>query len=61
MPSQQSPLLTVHSALVLLTGVLLGVFVGVLTRLDGSSPIAAALAGAIAAGVTIPVLHKLIG
>ncbi|MFE0332344.1 hypothetical protein ACFW08_37270 [Streptomyces sp. NPDC058960] len=61
MSSQQGPLLTVHSALVLLIGVLIGGLVGVLTYLDGNSPFASVLAGAVAAGAAVPVLHKLIG
>ncbi|WP_193776776.1 hypothetical protein [Streptomyces sp. E2N166] len=53
--------MTVHTAVVLLTAVIIGLIVGGLTFLSGGTVAAAVLAGLTAAGVSIPVLRSLIG
>ncbi|WP_317440744.1 hypothetical protein [Streptomyces collinus] len=54
-------LVGLRTAVILVIGVFCGLVAGALTRLDGHSTAAALLAGASAAGLSIPVLHKLIG
>ncbi|MFJ8637450.1 hypothetical protein [Streptomyces sp. NPDC093568] len=60
-PSQRGPFLTLHTALVLVTAVVIGLVVGGLTFLSGSAAAGAALAGLLGAGGSVPVLHALIG
>ncbi|MFH9203185.1 hypothetical protein ACH4KT_37995 [Streptomyces anulatus] len=59
--SGSGPLLTLHAALILLTAVMVGGAVAVLTYLSASNGAAAALAGLMGAGASTPVLHTLIG
>ncbi|MFH8701969.1 hypothetical protein [Streptomyces chartreusis] len=53
--------MTVHTAIVLLIAVVIGLIVGGLTFLSGGAVAAAVLAGLTAAGVSVPVLRTLIG
>lgn len=55
------PLLTAHAALVLLSAVVVGLVVGVLSRLSGTPVPGAVLTGLLAAGGGVPVLRSLIG
>ncbi|MFP1629966.1 hypothetical protein ACLB9X_33610 [Streptomyces sp. 5K101] len=55
------PLLSSHAALVFLAAVVIGAFVGCLTRAAGHGLAESALAGLIGAGASTPVLHRLIG
>ncbi|MGW1395663.1 hypothetical protein ACWD6Q_28830 [Streptomyces nigra] len=52
--------MTVHTAIVLLIAVVIGLIVGGLTFLSGGAVAPAVLAGLTAAGVSIPVLRTLI-
>ncbi|WP_445283697.1 hypothetical protein [Streptomyces sp. DSM 118148] len=60
-PQGPAPFLTIHTAVVLLIAVVIGMVVGGLTFLSGGAVAAAVLAGLTAAGVSIPVLRTLIG
>ncbi|KUF19259.1 MULTISPECIES: hypothetical protein [Streptomyces] len=60
-PQGPAPFLTIHTAVVLLIAVVIGLVVGGLTFLSGGAVAAAVLAGLTAAGVSIPVLRSLIG
>ncbi|MFG3000448.1 hypothetical protein [Streptomyces sp. NPDC048340] len=59
-PANPAPFLTLHTAFVLVTAVLIGCAVGVLSRLGGTHPALAVLAGLGAAGGAVPVLRSLI-
>jgi hypothetical protein len=56
-----APLLTSHAALILLAAAVIGCVVAGLTHLSARNSAAAALAGLVGAGASIPVLHTLIG
>ncbi|CAL9674376.1 hypothetical protein SUDANB178_07887 (plasmid) [Streptomyces sp. enrichment culture] len=60
-PQGPAPFLTIHTAVVLLIAVVIGLIVGGLTFLSGGAVAAAVLAGLTTAGVSIPVLRTLIG
>lgn len=60
-PQGPAPFLTIHTAVVLLIAVVIGLIVGGLTFLSGGAVAAAVLAGLTAVGVSIPVLRSLIG
>ncbi|MFE6200946.1 hypothetical protein [Streptomyces sp. NPDC057838] len=60
-PQGPAPFLTIHTAVVLLIAVVIGLVVGGLTFLSGGAVAAAVLAGLTAAGISIPVLRSLIG
>ncbi|MET9372256.1 hypothetical protein ABZY00_31070 [Streptomyces griseoflavus] len=60
-PQGPAPFLTIHTAVVLLIAVVIGLVVGGLTFLSGGAVAAAVLAGLTTAGVSIPVLRTLIG
>jgi hypothetical protein len=60
-PQGPAPFLTIHTAVVLLIAVVIGLIAGGLTFLSGGAVAAAVLAGLTAAGVSIPVLRTLIG
>lgn len=60
-PPRRTPFLTLHTAVVLLTAVVIGLVVGALTYLNGSSTAGAALAGLLSAGGSVPVLRALVG
>ncbi|MER6431918.1 hypothetical protein ABT272_29955 [Streptomyces sp900105245] len=61
MPQGPAPFLTIHTAVVLLIAVVIGLVVGGLTFLSGGAVAAAVLAGLTATGVSVPVLRTLIG
>lgn len=58
--SATSPLLSIRTALILLTSLVTGGAVGGLSLLCGIHAAGAVLAGLTSAGVTIPTLHSLI-
>lgn len=60
-PETPSPFLTLHTALVLLIAVVIGLVVGGLTWLSGSSVAGSVLMGLVSAGGSVPVLRSLIG
>ncbi|WKX23627.1 hypothetical protein [Streptomyces sp. HUAS CX7] len=60
-PQGPAPFLTIHTAVVLLIAVVIGLIVGGLTFLSGGAVAAAVLAGLTAAGFSVPVLRSLIG
>ncbi|MFI1726473.1 hypothetical protein [Streptomyces sp. NPDC020489] len=60
MPSE-APLLSVHAAVVFLAAVIIGLVMGGLMFLHDKSMPAAVATGLVAAGGSVPVLHKLIG
>ncbi|MET4662931.1 putative membrane protein YccC [Streptomyces sp. PvP037] len=60
-PQGPAPFLTIHTAVVLLIAVVIGLIVGGLTFLSGGAVAAAVLAGLTAAGVSVPGLRSLIG
>jgi hypothetical protein len=60
-PQGLAPFLTIHTAVVLLIAVVIGLIVGGLTFLSGGAVAAAVLAGLAAAGVSVPGLRSLIG
>ncbi|MFW3469989.1 hypothetical protein [Streptomyces microflavus] len=60
-PDASRPLLTAHAAIVLLMAVLVGAVAGVLTGHSAGNTAGAILAGLGAAGLSVPVLHNLIG
>ncbi|WP_254644874.1 hypothetical protein [Streptomyces sp. BV286] len=53
--------MTLHTALVLLTALVIGLVVGGLTFLADSPTASAVLAGLLSAGSSVPVLRRLIG
>ncbi|MGW4440802.1 hypothetical protein ACWELO_34650 [Streptomyces sp. NPDC004596] len=55
-PQGPAPFLTIHTAVVLLIAVVIGLVVGGLTFLSGGAVAAAVPAGLTAAGVSVPVL-----
>ncbi|MCC3655847.1 MULTISPECIES: hypothetical protein [Streptomyces] len=59
-PPPEPPFITLHTAVVLLTAVLIGLIVGVLTFLSYFSASGAVLAGLGAVGLSVPVLRSLI-
>ncbi|MEW1583458.1 hypothetical protein AB0407_36110 [Streptomyces microflavus] len=59
-PPGPAPFLTVHTAIILLASVVIGLIVGGLTFVSTQAAAAAVLAGLTAAGVSIPVLRSLI-
>ncbi|MFJ4895023.1 hypothetical protein ACIP5U_34290 [Streptomyces sp. NPDC088788] len=59
-PQNPQPLMSLHSAVVLMIALVIGAVMGVLTLLTGA-PLAAAIAGGItSAGMSIPSLHTYI-
>ncbi|WP_344283789.1 hypothetical protein [Streptomyces hebeiensis] len=60
-PQGPAPFLTIHTAVVLLIAVVIGLIAGGLTFLSGGAVAAAVLAGLTAAGFSVPVLRSLIG
>ncbi|MFD8543256.1 hypothetical protein [Streptomyces sp. NPDC059649] len=56
----EAPFLSLHTAVVLLISVVIGIVVGCLTALAGTPVPAAVVAGMAAAGAAIPVLRSLI-
>jgi hypothetical protein len=60
-PDPPTPFMTLYTALVLLTAAVIGLVVGGLSYLSGTSVPAAALAGLVSGGGSVPVLHSLIG
>lgn len=60
-PQGPAPFLTIHTAVVLLISVVIGLIVGGLTFLSSGAVAAAVLAGLTAAGVSVPGLRSLIG
>ncbi|MFD7907059.1 hypothetical protein ACFV4G_33075 [Kitasatospora sp. NPDC059747] len=59
--SETEPLLTVRTAIILLTAAVIGLVAGGLTYLGTRSTPGAALAGLTAAGASVVGLHQLIG
>ncbi|MFH8796913.1 hypothetical protein [Streptomyces sp. NPDC017941] len=57
----ETPLLSVHAAVVFLAAVIISLVMGGLMFLHDKSVPAAVAAGLVAAGGSVPVLHKLIG
>ncbi|MFF8938714.1 hypothetical protein ACF08O_29145 [Streptomyces paradoxus] len=57
----EPPFLSLHTAVVLLTALVIGLIAGGLTLLAGLSVAGAVLAGLTSAGSSVPVLHSLIG
>ena len=55
------PLLSSHAALIFLVAMVIGGVLAVLTYLSASNTAAAALAGVMGTGGSVPVLHTLIG
>ncbi|GGV65221.1 hypothetical protein GCM10010294_17950 [Streptomyces griseoloalbus] len=53
--------LSLHTAVVLLAAVVIGMVIGCLTVLTGAPIAAAAIAGVLSAGGSVPALHTLIG
>ncbi|MEV8554772.1 hypothetical protein AB0L04_33810 [Streptomyces glaucescens] len=53
--------MTLYTAIILLTALDIGLIVGGLTYLGGTSPADAVLAGLLGAGGSVPVLRSLIG
>ncbi|MFD3505757.1 hypothetical protein [Streptomyces sp. NPDC058678] len=60
-PEAEPPFLSLHTTVVLLTALVLGLVVGALTVLTGVPVAGAVLAGLSAAGSTVPVMRSLIG
>ncbi|CAN3978402.1 hypothetical protein [Kitasatospora purpeofusca] len=60
-PPVSTPLLTVRTAIILLTATVIGLIAGGLTFLGGGPAADAVLAGLAGAGASVPVLHQLIG
>ncbi|MFB8043124.1 hypothetical protein ACFC8F_17760 [Streptomyces hydrogenans] len=57
----ETPLLSMHAAVVFLAAVVIGLVMGALMFLHDKSMPAAVAAGLLAAGGSVPVLHRLIG
>ncbi|MFJ6105508.1 hypothetical protein ACIQHY_31470 [Streptomyces sp. NPDC092359] len=60
-PEAPRPLLTAHAAIVLLVATVVGAIAGVLTYRSTGNMAGAVLAGLGATGLSVPVLHNLIG
>lgn len=60
-PEEPGPLLTAHAAIVLLMAAFMGTIDGVLTAFSTKEASTALLAGLGAAGLSVPVLHRLNG
>ncbi|MFD7062232.1 hypothetical protein [Streptomyces sp. NPDC059906] len=60
-PGTPGPFLTLHTALVLLTAVVIGLVVGGLAWLSGSPVAGSVLVGLVSSGGSVPVLRSLIG
>ena len=60
-PPEPGPFMTVHTAIILLTAVVIGMIVGALTFLSGVPAAGAVLAGLTGTGTSVPVLRGLIG
>ncbi|MGW2767315.1 hypothetical protein [Streptomyces sp. NPDC001275] len=60
-PDASRPLLTAHAAIVVLMAALVGAIAGVLTGYSTGNIAGAVLAGLGAAGLSVPILHNLIG
>lgn len=60
-PDQRGPMVTLHTAIVLLAAGFIGLVVGCLTFLSGTPAAGAVLAGLLSAGGSVPVLRPLIG
>ncbi|MGX9890513.1 hypothetical protein [Streptomyces sp. NPDC002276] len=58
--SEPDPFMTLHTAVVLLTAVVIGLAVGGLSYLSGTPVAGAVLAGLLGSGSSVPVLHHLI-
>lgn len=56
-----APFMTMHTAIILLAAVIIGLIAGILTFLSGTLVPAAVLAGLSTSGLSIPVLRSLIG
>ncbi|WP_232839350.1 hypothetical protein [Streptomyces triticisoli] len=61
LPSEAPPLLSVHAAVVFLAAVIIGLVMGGLMFLHEKSVPAAVATGLGCCGLSVPVLHKLIG
>lgn len=59
-PQDSQPFLSLHTAVVLLIAFVIGVVMGVLTRLAGTSAAGAVAVGLTGFGASIPVLRTLI-
>ncbi|WP_406390086.1 hypothetical protein OG806_49845 [Streptomyces sp. NBC_00882] len=59
-PQDEESLVGMRTAFIFLIAALIGLVAAALTHLDGRSTAMALLAGASAAGMSLPVLHKLI-
>ncbi|MFE2886989.1 hypothetical protein ACUXZZ_44185 [Streptomyces graminifolii] len=59
-PPEPHPFMTLHTAVVLLTAVVIGLVVGGLSYLSGTPLAGAVLAGLLSSGGSVPVLHHLI-
>ncbi|MFF0744977.1 hypothetical protein ACFYVL_31705 [Streptomyces sp. NPDC004111] len=60
-PAPEPPFLSLHTTVVLLTALVIGLVSGGLTALTGAPPAAAVLAGLTSTGLSVPVLISLIG
>ncbi|GGW98929.1 hypothetical protein GCM10010297_21010 [Streptomyces malachitofuscus] len=60
-PCAAGPFLSLHTALVLLAAIVIGLIVAILTFLSGTPAAGAALGGLLSTGAGIPVLRTLIG
>lgn len=60
-PSPPGPFMTLHTALILQTALVIGLVVGGLTFLGGTPAAGAVLVGLLSAGGSVPVLRTLIG
>ncbi|MEO3764025.1 hypothetical protein [Streptomyces sp. B5E4] len=58
---RSDPFITQHTAIILVTAVVIGQAVGNLAYLSGTPAAGAALAGLLSAGSSVPVLRALIG
>ena len=56
----EPPFLTLHTAVILLAALVIGLLIGVLTVFTDVPPAAAVIAGLTATGASIPVLRSLI-
>ncbi|MCL6674211.1 hypothetical protein [Streptomyces panaciradicis] len=59
-PAEPGPFITLHTAVVLLAAVVIGLAVASLSHLNGASLAGAALAGLLSTGGSVPVLRHLI-
>lgn len=60
-PSQPVPFITQHTAIILLAAFVIGLIIGSLTFLSGTSAAGSVLASLVSAGGSVPVLRSLIG